>query len=149
MKKYPEEVKKFIADNVQGTTTKDLVALVNAEFGPLFTESKMKAYKSNHKLKSGTPKGFPVGYQSDKYPNEVRKFILDNHKGIGSKDMAGLLNQTFGINYKHSQLKGYYANHRLNSGLKGYFPKGHVPANKGKKGISYEGMEATQFKKRA
>jgi hypothetical protein len=27
------------------------------------------------------------------------------------------------------------------------FPKGHVPANKGRKGISYPGMEATQFKK--
>lgn len=27
------------------------------------------------------------------------------------------------------------------------FPKGHVPANKGVKGISYPGMEATQFKK--
>lgn len=27
------------------------------------------------------------------------------------------------------------------------FPKGHVPANKGAKGISYPGMEATQFKK--
>lgn len=26
------------------------------------------------------------------------------------------------------------------------FPKGHVPANKGVKGISYPGMEATQFK---
>jgi len=29
------------------------------------------------------------------------------------------------------------------------FPKGHVPANKGVKGISYPGMEATQFKKGA
>lgn len=27
------------------------------------------------------------------------------------------------------------------------FPKGHVPANKGVKGISYPGMQATQFKK--
>lgn len=27
------------------------------------------------------------------------------------------------------------------------FPKGHVPANKGVKGVSYPGMEATQFKK--
>lgn len=27
------------------------------------------------------------------------------------------------------------------------FPKGHVPANKGKKGIVYPGTEATQFKK--
>lgn len=27
------------------------------------------------------------------------------------------------------------------------FPKGHVPVNKGIKGISYPGMEATQFKK--
>lgn len=27
------------------------------------------------------------------------------------------------------------------------FPKGHIPANKGKKGINYPGMMATQFKK--
>lgn len=27
------------------------------------------------------------------------------------------------------------------------FPKGHVPANKGRRGISYPGMEGTQFKK--
>lgn len=32
-------------------------------------------------------------------------------------------------------------------GLAHRFPKGHVPANKGIKGISYPGMEATQFKK--
>lgn len=34
-----------------------------------------------------------------------------------------------------------------NKGVAFRFPKGHVPANKGKKGISYPGTEATQFKK--
>lgn len=36
---------------------------------------------------------------------------------------------------------------KLDSGLKGYFTKGHEPENKGKKRISYPGMEETQFKK--
>ena len=34
-----------------------------------------------------------------------------------------------------------------NPGLAYRFSKGHVPANKGVKGVSYPGMEATQFKK--
>ena len=60
--------------------------------------------------------------------------------------MAARLNKTFGTNYTHSQMKGWYARHKLNSGITGYFPKGNIPFNKGKKGISYPGMEATQFK---
>lgn len=82
-----------------------------------------------------------------RYPDEIKEFIAANYKGVGPKDMAELLNKTFGTGYTHSQLKGYYANHKLNSGLTGHFPKGHKPWNKGKKGISYEGMKATQFKK--
>lgn len=82
-----------------------------------------------------------------RYPDEIKEFIAANYKGVGPKDMAELLNKTFGTDYTHSQLKGYYANHKLNSGLDGRFPKGNIPANKGKKGISYEGCKATQFKK--
>lgn len=37
MKRYPEEVHQFIAQNVQGTTTRDLMGLVNAKFGLNFT----------------------------------------------------------------------------------------------------------------
>jgi len=145
MKRYPKEVKAFIKQYVQGTTTKDLVALVNTEFGLDFTESKMRAYKKNHNLKSGTSRGLPKGLPSKQYPKEIKEFIAANYKDVGPKDMTDLLNKTFGTDYTHSQLKSYYANHKLNSGQDGRFQKGHVPANKGKKGVG--GWEPTQFKK--
>lgn len=147
MAKYPDEVKAFIRQHVVGTTTKDLVELVNTEFSLNFTESKIKAYKSNHNLKSGTPLGVPKGTPSKQFPKEIRLFITTNYKGTGPKDMMELLNRTFGTDYTHNQIKAYYKNHKLNCGLTGYFPKGNIPFNKGKKGISYEGMKATQFKK--
>ena len=57
-RRYPKEVHDFIAAHVVGCTTKDLTELVNDRFGAgLFTESSMKSYKSNHKLRSGTPSG--------------------------------------------------------------------------------------------
>lgn len=149
MRRYTEEVKEFISGNICGTTTKDLVALVNSEFGLDFTESKMKSYKKNHGLKSGTPHGLPAGRPSEKYPDEVVKFIRENHIGIGPKEMAARINETFGTNYTHSQIKGWYANHKLDSGISGHFTKSHVPFNKGNKGVFLGGevAEACQFKK--
>ncbi|ABR48751.1 hypothetical protein Amet_2599 [Alkaliphilus metalliredigens QYMF] len=146
MKRHPKEVKEFIKNNVSGTTTKELVELVNAKFGTDFTESKMKSYKSNHKLKSGTPLGLPAGRPTKLYPEEIRKFINENHAGVGPKDMAELLNKTFGKSYTHKQIKSHYGNNSINSGLDGKFERGHKTWNKGLKGVVTGGAE-TQFKK--
>lgn len=147
MRRYPDEVHKFIAENVKGRTTKELVELVNAKFGQLFTESKMKSYKTNHKLKSGTPCGSPAGRPTNLYPEEIRNFIEEKHTGIGPKDMAELLNKTFGTSYTQTQMKSYYGNNDINSGLTGYFYKGHTPANKGMRGYHAPGSEKGWFKK--
>jgi hypothetical protein len=147
MKRYPMEVKNFIAKHVGGTTTKVLVALVNENFGPIFTESKMKSYKSNNKLKSGTPIGLPAGRPTMLYPKEIKEFIKVNHVGIGPKDMMEQLNKRFGTSYTHEQMKNYYGNHGINSGLDGQFPKGHIPLNKGRKGYHAPGSEKGWFKK--
>ena len=144
--RYSQEVKKFITENVQGITTKDLAILVNTKFGTAFTEDKMKNFKTNNGLKSGR-KGIPAGMPSKLYPDEVKGFIKENHNGVGPKEMAAKLNEKFGTNYTHSQLKAWYGRHKLNSDITGFFPKGHVPANKGQKGICYEGSKPTHFKK--
>lgn len=147
MKKYPEEIKTFIEKNVKGITTKALAELVNAKFGTDFTESRMKSYKTNHDLKSGTRCGLPAGQPTKLFPEKVRKFIAEHYIGIGHQEMADLLNKALGTSYTKKQMKNYYARFKLDSGLTGYFPKGHEPANKGKKGVSYPGMKPTQFKK--
>lgn len=145
---YAEEVHKFIAANVSGRTTKELVQIVNLEFGTDFNESRMRSYKKNHELKSGTPLGLPAGRPTSLYPEHIQKFIKENHRGIGHLGMADLLNRTFGTVYTKEQIKAYYARFKLNSGLTGYFPKGHEPVNKGRKGYHAPGSEKGWFKKR-
>jgi len=145
MKRYPDEVMVFIAANVQGATTKNLAALVNDRFGTTFTESSMKSYKTNHKLKSGTPCGLPAGRETELYPKEVRKFISDHFVGVGHQGMADQLNTTFGTNYTKGQMKAIYARFKLNSGRTGRFPKGHTPASCAQKGEHLS--PDTEFKK--
>ncbi len=147
MKKYSEEIIAFIKENVKGMTTKALVKLVNEEFGTDFTESKMKSYKTNHGLKSGTMCGIPEGTPTKLYSVEVREFIRSNYIGVGHQGMADMLNKVFDSNYTKGQMKAIYARFKLNSGRTGRFRKGDAPVNKGKKGYSYPGMVATQFKK--
>lgn len=81
------------------------------------------------------------------YTDEIKQFVYDNHKGVGPKAMTGLVNETFGTSYTQKQLNAFYKNHKLNSGLTGWFEKGSVPPNKGVKGIHHPGCEATWFKK--
>lgn len=147
MKRYPKEVKAFIEQHVEGISTRDLVKLVNAEFGPIFTELKMKAFKSNHKLKSGIPGGTPAGRPTKLYPKRVKEFIEKNHVGVGRHEMAELLNKEFGTHYTYKQIKTYYQNHCIKSGLDYRFKKGQVPPNKGRKGYCSPGSEKGWFKK--
>lgn len=62
-------------------------------------------------------------------------------------ELVNRFNLRFGTDVTESMMKGYKANHKLNSGLTGQFPKGHVPANKGKKGQWSKGCEKTWFPK--
>lgn len=83
----------------------------------------------------------------NKYTSEQRIFIQENYKGIGTKELTERFNKQFGLNLTVSMMKAYKGNHKLNSGLTGYFEKGHVPANKGKKGVCSEGCKKTWFQK--
>ena len=84
---------------------------------------------------------------ASKYPDHIVEYILQNYHGVGPKEMAERLNAEFGTSYTRNQIKTYYGNHKLSSGLTGYFPKGIIPANKGKKGYCAPGCEKGWFKK--
>jgi len=143
-KRYPAEIKAFIAANVQGRTAKELTALVSAEFGVIFTEARMVAYKKNYRLKSGTRRGVKLGLPTKLYPAEVKAFIEGNYVGVGPTEMTKRLNETFGISYTRAQIKAYYGNHRYNSGVTGRFQKGCLPVYAMHKGEHFS--PATEFK---
>lgn len=80
-----------------------------------------------------------------KFPPDVRAFIAEHNKGRSAAELTKLVNTTFEAFYTVEQIKSYRARNHLDSGLTGYFEKGHVPHNKGK-AHRYPGMAPTQFK---
>ena len=91
-----------------------------------------------------------------KYNPEHIEFIAANITGRPFKELTAIFNANFGMDLRASTLISLADRHGLHNGRdtrlnKGYeptqFKKGHVPANKGLKGISYPGMKPTQFKK--
>lgn len=146
-RRYPPEVHEFIAENVHGRTLRELTDIVNERFGLNFTPGMMKSYKTNHKLRSGTPSGVIAGRPTEKYPQKVIDYINENYCGVGPMEMAARLKRDLGESYTAGQIKGYYGNHKLNSGVSGRFEKGHVSHNKGKKGICAPGCEKSWFRK--
>ncbi|MCL1951738.1 MAG: HNH endonuclease [Oscillospiraceae bacterium] len=146
MRSFPQEVKDFLTANVVGRTSKELAALVSAEFGLPFTEAQVKTFKSRHRLKSGIPCGGRSG-PSKVYPQEVQDFIRRHYKGITTTVLAERLNDKFGTAYSREQIKSLLCNHGLRNGVVRRFEKGHVTHNKGKKGYCPPGCEKSWFKK--
>ena len=68
-----------------------------------------------------------------KYTQEMRDFILENHKGIYSQELADRFNEKFNTNVTAKQISSYKKRYQLHGGLRGNFQKGHIPHNKGKK----------------
>lgn len=81
------------------------------------------------------------------YTDEMCEFIEKNVYGRSNKELTELFNKEFDVNFKCSQIKAYTSRKHLHNGFTGKFEKGHTSHNKGKKGIYYEGVERTWFKK--
>lgn len=144
---YSQEICDFIIENVVGRTSRELADLLNSKFNAGITSKQVAAYKKNHKLRSDLPQGFRAGMPSDIFPAEIVAYIQKNYRGCGPKEMSERLNRMFLTNYTKQQLKSYYANHKLNSGKTGKFPKGNVPYNKGRKGVCAPGCEKSHYQK--
>lgn len=143
--RYPKEVHKFIQANYYGRRPEELAVLVNKKFSSGYTPAQMKSYVKNRKLPNDLPR---KQIYSDVFPKEVVKYINKNYIGVGPKEMAERLNKKFGKEYTRSQLKGFYRNHDLNSGLTGQFEKRTYPGKWIQAGTSTAGIRETQIQKR-
>lgn len=83
-----------------------------------------------------------------KYTPEQRQFFIDYVPGHSHKEITEEFNRRFNDNIKVSTVKGYIANHKLNTGRTGRFEKGNIPWSKGKKMSpeQYEKCKGTMFK---
>lgn len=90
-----------------------------------------------------------------KYTTEHIAFLAENITGCYFADLTELFNARFGFTLSVSAVISLTARHGLHNGIdsklnRGYkptqFKKGHIPANKGKKGVCAPGCEKTQFR---
>lgn len=81
------------------------------------------------------------------YTTEQLDFIRKHIKKMTWKELTVRFNQTYGTVLGCKALASTGKRYSIKSGRTGRFSKGHIPFNKGKKGFSYEGCKATQFKK--
>ena len=127
--RYKPEVHDFIRTHLDQFTIQEMAEEVNWRFGTDFNYGKMKAYYNNHKLKAGKRQII----RSKLWPEDVVEVLLSNYKGRTYAEMLEVLREETGREYTQAQLKHYYHNHKLNSGLTGRFEPGHVQWTKGKK----------------
>lgn len=150
-RRYTPEQHAFFHEDAAGHSYKEIQDMFTDRFGIELTESAVKSYMTNHKLKTGTYR---------KYGQEHINWLRENIQGTHFKELTRMFNERFGFSIGtaamislcdrfglHNGIDSRFNPARDNAGVPYRFPKGHVPANKGKKGVSYPGMEATQFKK--
>ena len=82
---------------------------------------------------------------ASKYTPEQVQYLISIIPGHSYEEIADLFYRQFEVEMTVSQVNSFIGNRKLNTGHTGRFEKGHVPANKGKKGVG--GWEPTQFKK--
>lgn len=143
--RYPNGMIEWIREKYKDYDTNELTMECNARFRTNLTPTAMKSLKNRYHFCGGKK----VNIYSNIFPKEVCEFIENNYIGTGHQKMCDMIKNEFGRNYTVSQIKSFYKNHSLNSGLTGQFHKGHEPANKGQEMSPemYEKIKGTMFKK--
>lgn len=151
---YTDEMIDFVREIAPGRFVTEIADLFNAHFGLDVTPAHIQSIKRNHGIKSdmrGKQQGLSPGNKI--FTPELESFITKNYKGISNKELADLVNTTFGLKLTAQQVKSFKKRKSLDSGLTGHFEKGKKAYNKGLKQTEYmsreaiERTKATRFKK--
>lgn len=83
------------------------------------------------------------------WTTEQIQYLKDIVENRSYKEIIHMFNERFDLNLTDKQIVGTMKRHNLKTGRTGHFPKGHIPFNKGMKGVNFGGENGkkTQFKK--
>lgn len=147
---FTDEIKGYLAEQVKGRRNNELTDMINSKFGTDFSQTQIRDLKSRLGLKSG------LGSMSGNNrltTDEQEAFIRQHQQGLGSQELADLVNRKFGTSFRASQMLSYRRRHNLLSGLTGQFEKGKPSRNKGMKQEDFmtqaqiDRTKRTRFKK--
>ena len=79
------------------------------------------------------------------WTEEEKKYLSEIVSGRGYQEITEMMIEKFNLDYTKSQVSGAIKRYGLSTGRTGRFEKGHIPFNKGTKGLT--GANKTSFKK--
>lgn len=84
-----------------------------------------------------------------RYTDEEKAFMSEIVPGHSYAQIKRIFTEKFGWEISAEQIKTYITRYHLNTGRTGYFEKGHIPSNAGKKMTAdvYKKISPTMFKK--
>lgn len=106
--KYTKEQEEWLKDNIEGTTTKELVRRFREKFDIPITERKLITYKNLRHLTNGLRK---------KFTDEQKEWVKENYKGVSNKELTEMFNKKYGTNFNQQQIQSLKAKYKLDSGL--------------------------------
>ena len=80
-----------------------------------------------------------------RYTDEQKQFLRENVKSCSYLELTDAFNKKFGLDFSRDRMSTALSRLGLRNYRNAQFPKGHIPANKGVKGVHYS--PATEFKK--
>jgi hypothetical protein len=111
---------------------------LNATRKAVTSLAKRYGFKSGYKNRTGWNKMY-----FEKHIRYLKKIVPNTDYKIVTK----LFNEKFGFNLSVNSLRSLCKRIGVHNGFTGHFPKGHVPQNKGVRGVYYPGCEKGWFKK--
>ena len=82
------------------------------------------------------------------YTAEQLEYLKElSARGLFNREITEKFNKKFCTNKTENAIHNQRSNHGLKTSARNYWQKGNAPWNKGRKGVVYPGMVATQFKK--
>lgn len=140
-KKYTKEHIEYLRKIAPGRYSDEITEMFNKKFKMNVTESAIKTLKERHKIQSNVPKN------RMQYTQEQLDYLKElATQGFFNAEITRRFNEKFGTNKSERAIQNIRNKYKIYTSARYYWPKGHVPWNKGKKGLDIGGKE-TQFKK--
>lgn len=149
---YTPEMKQFVAEYAPGHWIFEIIEAFRERFGMELTRCQMRSLMKNSGIKSNAKKlrGMSGIMYNRLTTPELDAMVKENFhdKGKGGYKDVQLFLKSQGVELTLVQVKSYLSRCKIRLGTYGYFKKGSVPANKGKKMPLeiYEKVAKTMFR---
>lgn len=145
-KVWTHEMIAYLTQVCAGNHIEIITNLVNKKFNKNFSVAAVKACMRRHDLHSHYLGQIHVESRQ-KFTEEEIKWLSKNRKGKTMHESVEDFNKTFHTKCTEAQIKNICRRYHIRSGLTGFFKKGNVPYNKGRKGVIIPGTEKGWFQK--